>query len=101
MEAHAFHAVFGDAGAPVTSMKGYFGHTLGAAGIIEAALCLMAIRDKTIPASVGLERLGVSKPIHVLREKVVLERLERVVTVKSGFGGVNAALAMAGSHPYD
>jgi 3-oxoacyl-[acyl-carrier-protein] synthase-1 len=96
MEAQAFHAVFGDAGAPVTSMKGYFGHTLGAAGVIETALCAMVLRDKTVPASLGFRTPGVGAPIRILDAAKSFEPMRALVTVKSGFGGVNAALVMTG-----
>lgn len=94
MEAQAFHAVFGDAGVPVSSMKGYFGHTLGAAGVIETALCAMVLRDRTVPASLGLRTPGVGTPIRILDATTFFAPLRTLVTVKSGFGGVNAALVM-------
>ena len=98
MEAQAFHAVFGDTGPPVTSMKGFLGHTLGAAGVIETALCAMVLRDKTVPVSLGFRAPGVGTPIRILGATTSFEPLRTLVTVKSGFGGVNAALVMTG--PY-
>lgn len=94
MEAEAISAIFVDGRTPVTSMKGYFGHTLGAAGIVEAALCIEAIREGIIPASLGLKKLGVEKKIRVETDHLRLEELKNVLTVKSGFAGVNAALIL-------
>jgi len=96
METLAIAEVFGDAVVPLSSMKGYFGHTLGAAGVVEAALSLMAIKERTIPASLGLEQLGVSRYVNIPMEHLKVDTLEHVITVKSGFGGINAALVLSG-----
>jgi 3-oxoacyl-[acyl-carrier-protein] synthase-1 len=93
MEAQAIGTVFEKSLPPVTSMKGYFGHTLGAAGTIETGLCLMAMRENTIPACLGFERLGVDKPINVPAEHLK-HNLTNVLTIKCGFGGVNAAVIL-------
>jgi len=96
MEAKAIGAVFSGAMPPVSSMKGYFGHTSGAAGVIEAALCLAAMRERTVPASMGLERAGEEcAGLNLAKGHVRLDRMENVVTVKSGFGGVNGALVLS------
>jgi 3-oxoacyl-(acyl-carrier-protein) synthase len=92
-ESLAIHAVFGE-GTPVSSFKGYIGHTMGAAGVIEAVLCAQALREGLLPASLGLERLGVSKPIGLLRENLAAT-VEHAVTIKCGFGGVNAAMVLS------
>ncbi len=93
MEALAIHALFGDR-VPATSMKGYFGHTSGAAGVIETVLSLVAMRERTIPACMGLSQLGVSVPIQVPQHHVRLSELRNVLVVKCGFGGVNAAVVL-------
>jgi len=95
MEAEALGAVFGEAGPPVSSMKGYFGHTLGAAGVIEAALCLKVLRERAVPASMGLTDLGVGRPINVTRVPLRPDPLDNLLTIKCGFGGVNAVLAIS------
>jgi 3-oxoacyl-(acyl-carrier-protein) synthase len=94
MEAQALAAVFGERQPPVFSLKGYFGHTLGAAGVIEAVMCLAALRERTVPASLGFENLGVTKPVAVAAEPLALPALDNLVTVKCGFGGVNAAVVL-------
>jgi 3-oxoacyl-[acyl-carrier-protein] synthase-1 len=96
MEAQAFAAIFEDCLPPVASMKGYFGHTLGAAGVMETILCVMALREQTIPACLGFDSLGVSKPLSVPVEHLCGEDLTNVITVKCGFSGVNATLALSG-----
>ncbi|MCP4638975.1 MAG: beta-ketoacyl-[acyl-carrier-protein] synthase family protein [bacterium] len=95
MEAQAINGVFGDEPPPATSMKGYFGHTLGAAGVVEAALCLRALSENTIPGSLGLSELGVTKPMHIPAEAHPIQDLRTVLCMKSGFGGVNAAVVLS------
>jgi len=93
MELTAFKAVFGDRPLPVYSIKGAVGHTMAAAGAVEAALGLMSLHTGLIPPTVGLEHpdngaLGyVSSELQVLPRKVM-------VTTNSGFGGINAALVL-------
>lgn len=96
MESQALSQVFGDGCPPVSSMKGYIGHTLGAAGVIEGALCLMALLKGTLPASLGFEKLGVQKAIPVAKESLKLPKEGTLLTVKCGFGGVNAVMALSG-----
>jgi 3-oxoacyl-[acyl-carrier-protein] synthase-1 len=76
---------------PVNSFKGSWGHTLGAAGIIETAAMLSEIRQNTLLKTVGFSKLGVSNSIHVLKENKNAE-LNVCLKLASGFGGSNAAL---------
>ncbi len=94
MEAQAYDAVFGPDGPPISAFKGFFGHTLGAAGVIEAALSMMTFRDHQVPATKGFETLGVSKPLKIISEPSILNRVNHIITAKAGFGGVNAALIL-------
>ncbi len=95
MEARAIARTFGHPTPPVSSMKGYFGHTLGAAGIIEAVLTVAALRHQTVPASLGLKTPGVEEPINLCNRHLKLEDLANALTIKSGFGGINAVLALS------
>jgi 3-oxoacyl-(acyl-carrier-protein) synthase len=95
MEAKAIHQVFGESPPPVSSMKGYFGHTLGAAGIIEAALTVVALRCKTVPASLGLEHPGADILIQPVATHLHRTPLTHALTIKSGFGGINVALSLS------
>ena len=94
MEAKAVYRVFGRGMPPLSSMKGYFGHTLGAAGVIEVALTLRSMREGVVPACLGLRTLGVDAPVHVPTEHLRVPRLSNALSIKSGFGGVNAALVL-------
>jgi 3-oxoacyl-[acyl-carrier-protein] synthase-1 len=80
-------------GIPVNSFKGNWGHTLGAAGVVETAALLHEMKNNTVVGSAGFEELGVSKPIHVARETKETE-LQTCLKMASGFGGSNAALVI-------
>jgi 3-oxoacyl-[acyl-carrier-protein] synthase-1 len=76
---------------PINSLKGYFGHTLGAAGILESILSCYAMRHHTILATKGFEHLGVTQPIHV-SNRIYSTDKKYCIKLLSGFGGCNAAL---------
>ena len=76
---------------PINSYKGYFGHTLGAAGILETVLTIHALDDHTILGTRGFQELGVSVPIQVSAEAKHTDKCTFLKLI-SGFGGSNAAL---------
>ena len=93
MESKAF-AMAGLTDVDAHSMKGYLGHTLGAAGVLESVMCMQALcHQKTIP-SAGFTTLGVPEPINITRETAV-KALEYILKTASGFGGCNAVVLWA------
>lgn len=76
---------------PLNSLKAYWGHTLGAAGIIETAACLQMMRRESVAASLGYASPGTSVPLNVLTENKSPDT-EIFLKTASGFGGGNAAL---------
>lgn len=78
---------------PTNSLKGYFGHTLGAAGVLEAALSCQSLLNDELIASRGFESLGVTHPVNIIRE-VQSRPLEICLKTASGFGGCNAAIIL-------
>jgi len=76
---------------PVNSFKGYIGHTLGAAGVIESALCLQSMRRNTLFRSAGYQNHGVSVDLDIIKENTVTE-INTCLKTGSGFGGSNAAV---------
>ena len=76
---------------PVNALKGYYGHTLGAAGILETILTMKAIDDHTILGTHGFEELGVSGKIQVSSESHDTDK-HAFIKMLSGFGGCNATL---------
>ena len=93
MEAVALHRA-GLSETPVNSYKGYFGHTLGAAGVLETILTIQALNDQSILGTRGFQELGVSVPIQVSAEAKVTDK-KTFLKLISGFGGTNAALLVA------
>jgi len=95
-EAAAFSRVFGaDSPARLSSTKAAIGHTLGAAGSIEAIFSLMAIVAGELPPqlnSVDPEPLVASRLVGLGEQR----SLEAAVSVNLGFGGSNAALVLTG-----
>ena len=76
---------------PVNAYKGSYGHTMGAAGVLETILSMTAIDDHTILATQGFEELGVSGHISLSAFHQSTSK-SAFVKMLSGFGGCNAAL---------
>ena len=76
---------------PVNALKGYFGHTMGAAGLLELVLSMMAADDGRVLATRGFEELGVSGNIQVSGNSSVTGKSD-FIKMLSGFGGCNAAV---------
>lgn len=80
---------------PVSGLKGYFGHTMGAAGIVESIVTMHAMSEGWIPGTRGYGMLGTSRPIRVIdRHLPLLQSDDSISFVKmmSGFGGCNAVM---------
>lgn len=92
MEAKAFDLA-GLAAVPVNSLKGYYGHTLGAAGVLETILAAQSLHHGEMLPTRGFETLGVSRPLNVC---TTLQSLpgKHILKTASGFGGCNAALVL-------
>ena len=76
---------------PVNSYKGYYGHTLGAAGVLETVLTMRALDDQTIVGTRGFEELGVSGQLKLSAENQPTDKTAFVKMI-SGFGGGNAVV---------
>lgn len=77
-------------GIQVNSLKGYYGHTLGAAGVLETILSLESLKNQTLIKSAGFESLGVSGKISVI-DSFEKKSFQSFIKTASGFGGCNAA----------
>lgn len=89
-EGKAVAALFGDR-VPGNSTKGATGHTLGAAGAIEALVCAMALTDGRVPGSPGTGALDPSIPIRYQRHGED-RPLRHALSNSFGFGGSNCSL---------
>ena len=93
MESKAIHLA-GLATVPVNSLKPYFGHTLGASGIIETILCIEQLKEGRYYGTLGYETLGVPMPITVYATHQPIP-MKCCIKTASGFGGCNAALVLS------
>lgn len=75
---------------PTNSFKGYIGHTLGAAGVIEAIMSIACLKKNQLLKTIGLEQQGTAEKINVITQNKE-QALTRVLKLVSGFGGTNAA----------
>jgi len=76
---------------PLNSLKGYFGHSLGASGLVETIVGMHSLKNNTLYKSLGFENLGVTKPINVIT-KTTEKNINRFLKTASGFGGCNTAI---------
>ena len=96
-EGLAVSGVFGTAlgaGVPCSSTKGITGHTLGAAGALEAVVCALALEHGLLPPSVGTRTPDPAIPVDL----IMLPRtasLRHVLSNSFGFGGSNASLLLS------
>ena len=79
---------------PVNSLKGYYGHTLGAAGLIESVVTLQSMREDLVLPSLGFAENGVTMPLNICTS-VLHTPLDSCLKTASGFGGCNAAVVMS------
>ena len=93
MESKAIHLA-GLSAVPVNSLKPYFGHTLGASGIIETILCIEQLKEGIYYGTLGYETLGVPMPIIVYSTHQPMP-MKCCIKTASGFGGCNAALVLS------
>ena len=89
-EAHAVAAVLGS-GTPGSSTKGATGHTLGAAGALEAVICALALQHDFMPAGVNTTAVDPALQVNYLRDNLP-QRLDYVMSNSFGFGGSNCSL---------
>jgi len=76
---------------PVNSFKGYWGHTLGAAGVIESIMSIYSMRNNILFNTLGFSVPGVTNPLNLVSVPVKKE-INNCLKIASGFGGCNAAV---------
>jgi len=92
MEANAL-VLSGLQSVPLNSLKGYYGHTLGAAGLIESVVSIQSLKENLVIATLGFEENEVSSMVNVCTSPLQIDAANFIKTA-SGFGGCNAAVVI-------
>jgi 3-oxoacyl-[acyl-carrier-protein] synthase II len=96
METLGMRAVFGDAPPPISSNKSMLGHTLSAAGAIEAALSLLTLRDQLLPPTINHNEPDPAITLDVVPNVArKVTGLRHVLSNSFGFGGQNVCLVVS------
>lgn len=90
MESIAFERC-GLSDAPLSGYKGWFGHTLGAAGLLETIVAVQALREGTVLRTLGLSEPGVPGRVNAISADAPVPG-RMLLKTSSGFGGCNAAV---------
>jgi len=91
-EGKAIDQIFG--GVPVSSTKSMMGHSLGAAGAIEAVICLLALQHQFLPANINFRSRDPDVDLNIVANETRAASLETVLSNSFGFGGTNASILM-------
>ena len=91
-ETAAVKEIFGSNVPPISSTKGQIGHCLGAAGTIEAVICLMAMRDGVIPPTINYTTPDPDCDLDYVPNKAIEAKLDVVMSNSFGFGGTNGSV---------
>lgn len=97
-ESHALIALCGEeegSRIPVTSVKGALGHTLGAAGALEAIVTALSVANDCVPPTCGFAEADPECPVAVATEPIVGRKQKVALSNSLGFGGHNACLAVS------
>lgn len=78
---------------PLNSMKGFYGHCLGASGLLESIISMESALQNTLIPSKNFEEMGVSQPLNIITENQSATT-KYILKTASGFGGCNAAIVL-------
>ena len=93
-EGNAISNIFGS-NTPCSSTKGWTGHTLGAAGITEALICMLVLEKQFLPANLNLITPDPALNIKLLTDNLSPEKaIKHIITNSFGFGGSNCSLIL-------
>jgi 3-oxoacyl-[acyl-carrier-protein] synthase II len=96
METLGMRAVFGNDAPPISSNKSMIGHTLSAAGAIEAAFSLLAIRDQKLPPTINHAEPDPAITLDVVPNQARAAKVAHILSNSFGFGGQNVCLVISG-----
>ena len=78
---------------PLNSMKGYYGHCLGASGLLESIISMQSALNNTLIPSKNFEEMGISQDLNIIKENKST-KIKYILKTASGFGGCNAAIVL-------
>jgi 3-oxoacyl-(acyl-carrier-protein) synthase len=81
-------------GVPVSSTKSMMGHSLGAAGAIEATICLLALQEEFLPPNINFCGLDDDLQLSIVANESRPARVRTALSNSFGFGGTNASILM-------
>src|SRR6267378_8220453 len=81
-------------GVPVSSTKGMMGHSLGAAGAIEAIVCLLALQHQLLPPNINFRQGDAGLDLNIVANSARTGSVRTVLSNSFGFGGTNASIIM-------
>jgi 3-oxoacyl-[acyl-carrier-protein] synthase II len=96
METLGLRAVFGESAPPISSNKSMLGHTLSAAGAIEAVFSLLTIRHQLLPPTINHEEPDPAITLDVVPNTARAAQVTHVLSNSFGFGGQNVCLVISG-----
>jgi len=91
-EGKAISALFN--GVPVSSTKSMMGHSLGAAGAVEAVVCLLALRDQFLPPNINFGALDSNLDLNIVANESRPAVVRTALSNSFGFGGTNASILL-------
>jgi len=94
-ESIAIKKAFNNRNVPVSSIKSMIGHTLGAAGAIEAAACVMAVQQGILPPTINFETKDPECDIDMIPNKAREVNIKTAISNSFGFGGQNGVLVFS------
>lgn len=92
MESFAFSRA-GLSEVPLNSLKGFYGHCLGASGLVETIMAMESAKHNLLIKNLNFNETGVSQPIHILTENTP-KTVNIFLKTASGFGGSNSAIIL-------
>jgi 3-oxoacyl-[acyl-carrier-protein] synthase II len=79
---------------PVSSTKSMMGHSLGAAGAIEAVFCLLALQRQLLPPNINFRGPDEDVDLNIVANQSRPAKIDIVLSNSFGFGGANASIVM-------
>jgi len=97
-EAKAIRDLF-PTGVPVSSTKSMMGHSLGAAGAIEAIVCILALNHGFLPPNINFTKPGTDIDLDIVANRCRDQEIHTALSNSFGFGGTNASVVLQSARP--